>query len=391
MKEPDVPSSPRVFVLWREAKDTQLRARLGGCYYLSAWLLVWLLGPGMSDHTLAGLTGSALFFGLMQLRKRHTLPVELTVPNLKRWLNLHWAIILASAFLWGATAAWARLQPSFDETWALVTLMTIAFSTVHAFSFSMNLRRARLALLMLYIPTLLVMLHQGQQNLSTLITLMFYLSFLLLLLSSSHREYRHTLAIELQLIKRQEALKHLSLTDSLTQLGNRLKFDSLLANMMNNAKRQGVPLSLVMLDIDHFKSVNDRYGHSCGDICLVGFADVMRNVFRRESDTLLRLGGEEFAVLMHNTSHNNAYVLAENFRKALSEHDMPIGEQSIRITSSLGVGCMEIELDSSPNQFVRRIDEALYQAKFNGRNCTVMSSPKRPQKPDTAERNHEPA
>ena len=145
-----------------------------------------------------------------------------------------------------------------------------------------------------------------QQQHAMLITLTFYLSYLVLVLGRNHREYRATLDLELKLLEQQSQLDRLSRTDSLTQLGNRLQFNGLFPAMVASARRQDNPLSLVLLDIDFFKRINDEHGHSSGDACLSDFAERMRRVFRRDSDALLRLGGEEFGVLMPGTSLKEA-------------------------------------------------------------------------------------
>lgn len=143
--------------------------------------------------------------------------------------------------------------------------------------------------------------------------------------------------------------------------------------MLANAKRQGSPLALVLMDIDLFKRVNDQHGHLTGDACLEVFAERMRQVFRRDNDILLRMGGEEFAVLMPGTDLQHAQQMAEQFRACIADNPLQAREHSLNLTTSLGIGTFEAEHDCSSEAFFQRIDSALFQAKADGRNRLVLA------------------
>lgn len=373
MTHTELPHEPEAFALWREAQDTRIRTRLGGVYYLLAWLLTWLFSAAPAAHLGWGLTGVAFFALMLALRLLHRLPAEETPQALYVWIDRHWLLILLTALVWGLTHAWVLGNPLFASSWLIATLGTIAFSTALTFSFSMRKGRAILALLLLYLPGLAALALQWSEQQATLITLTFYLSYLLLALNRSHREYHNTLALELKLLEQQKSLEQLSRTDSLTQLGNRYQFNSLFPVMVANAHRQADPLSLVLLDIDFFKRINDEHGHACGDACLSAFAERMRQVFRRDSDALLRLGGEEFGVLMPNTPLEQAHHLAESFRAELTRHGFSVQGNTLPLTASLGVGCFDLHRDSSAEAFFKRVDDALYLAKSEGRNRLVLA------------------
>ncbi|WP_341304534.1 GGDEF domain-containing protein [Pseudomonas sp. TMP25] len=368
MLNAQTPLSPQVYALWREAQDMRVRTPLGGVFYLLACLLTWWFSNDPFALILPGMIGIAAFTLLLGLRLLHRLPQAQTQIALTRWLNLHWALILTTAFSWGLVQAIAQQHPLFSSSAMVATLSTIAFSTAMVFSFAMRKGRAICALLLLYLPGLASLAWDWQANHAVVLTLAFYLSYLLLALTRSHREYRATLQLEQQLRDQQEHLDQLSRTDSLTQLGNRYQFNSLFANMVANAKRQSLPLSLVLLDIDFFKRVNDEHGHASGDLCLNAFAERMRQHFRRDSDALLRLGGEEFGVLMPNTPLNEAHQLAEQFRQALAAEGFDLQGRNLPLTASLGVGCYDSHRDTDAEHFFKRVDAALYSAKNSGRN-----------------------
>lgn len=374
MTDSDLPRQPLTFALWREVQDTRIRTRLGGIYYLLAWLLTWLFSAQPDAMRLGGL-GAAAFFALtMTLRWLHRPPQQSSGACLQQWLDRHWYLIHLTALGWGLAHAWALSGPQFEASRLIATLSTIAFSTAMAFNFSMRKARCMAAIFLLYLPGLAVLLTQRHEQQALLITLAFYLSYLLLALNRSHREYRATLELEQQLLDQRERYDQLSRTDSLTQLGNRLQLNSLFPALVASVQRQGGHLSLVLLDIDFFKRINDEYGHGTGDECLSAFAERMRVVFRRHSDALLRLGGEEFAVLMMDTPLEQARALAETFRQDLAEHGLAIRGRTLPLTTSLGVGSYDAQRDGNAEAFFKRVDDALYRAKSAGRDRLVLAS-----------------
>jgi two-component system cell cycle response regulator len=159
----------------------------------------------------------------------------------------------------------------------------------------------------------------------------------------------------------------LALVDPLTGLNNRRFLENHLATMLDQAQRRRAPVSLMIFDIDHFKRVNDTYGHDCGDEVLKGFADRLRRVIRG-ADLLCRLGGEEFVIVMPNVSLDIATKVAERTRSAIQEEPFVIDKagQTISITVSIGVAGRGP--DSDPDSLYKRADRALYRSKSEGRN-----------------------
>jgi diguanylate cyclase (GGDEF)-like protein len=174
--------------------------------------------------------------------------------------------------------------------------------------------------------------------------------------------------VELQLAK--DRLEAISLTDGLTQVANRRQFDERLQTEWNRSLRNNQPLSFVLLDIDHFKSVNDQFGHLVGDDCLVALSAICTNEIKRSGDLLARYGGEEFGVLLPATLESGADQVAERLRQAVE--GSPIHSSTlaspISLTISAGVATMTPEQGEQPSELVRRADEALYAAKRAGRN-----------------------
>jgi diguanylate cyclase (GGDEF)-like protein len=154
-----------------------------------------------------------------------------------------------------------------------------------------------------------------------------------------------------------------AITDSLTGLKNHLEFQEQLEDEINRASRYHLPLSLIMLDVDHFKRFNDSYGHPAGDETLKKLAHILQ-IHARETDILARYGGEEFAVILANTDREHAIAAAERFRAAIIEEEWPFHP----ITVSMGISTLGI-VPQTRADLVTEADTALYVSKSRGRDC----------------------
>jgi diguanylate cyclase (GGDEF)-like protein len=185
----------------------------------------------------------------------------------------------------------------------------------------------------------------------------------------------HRLALEqrnLELVRANETLAQLSITDGLTHLHNHRYFQDQLHLEAKRASRTGAPLCLVLIDIDDFKLLNDRLGHSAGDRVLEEVAQRM-HVQIRETDTLARYGGEEFAALLPQTDLEGATALAEKVRLSVGERPFPvIGlDGPVHVSISLGVALFDGEAATTFDA----ADRSLYEAKANGKDCVVAAKP----------------
>ncbi len=163
-----------------------------------------------------------------------------------------------------------------------------------------------------------------------------------------------------------EEIYRLMTIDGLTQIFNKRYFLESLERELSRSRRYSRELSLIMFDIDHFKQVNDTYGHLAGDAVLKQLCTVVDNKIRRE-DLLCRYGGEEFAILLPEIDHFNAKLTAEKIRRLVERTAFSFEDTQIPVTISLGVACVETDA-SDPDSFVKLADEQLYAAKKGGRN-----------------------
>jgi diguanylate cyclase (GGDEF)-like protein len=163
---------------------------------------------------------------------------------------------------------------------------------------------------------------------------------------------------------RLEVTERLSVTDVLTGVANRRQLEATLEEETARFERYRRPFSVLMVDIDHFKRVNDMYGHTVGDRVLIEVAHRIRGVLRSELDTVARYGGEEFAVILPETERDAALVVAEKLRRSISTSPLQDG---IALTVSVGVGACPQDATGDPAALLRAADEAMYQAKRSGR------------------------
>ncbi|MEA3488794.1 MAG: diguanylate cyclase [Candidatus Omnitrophota bacterium] len=177
---------------------------------------------------------------------------------------------------------------------------------------------------------------------------------------------------ELSILRKTKKLELLSTKDGLTGLYNRRYFDERLEGELRRSRRNKRPLSLLMMDIDNFKKVNDRFGHTAGDGVLSEFARIVEDNVREKIDLTARYGGEEFAIILPDTGLQAAGSLAERIRKAVNETKINIGEKRCNVTVSIGVATFSVEDDLTGKELIKRADKALYRCKEEGRNRVTL-------------------
>jgi diguanylate cyclase (GGDEF)-like protein len=175
-----------------------------------------------------------------------------------------------------------------------------------------------------------------------------------------------------ELERQQGELEHLVSHDGLTGLVNRAELERLCRIELLRAQRHGLPVSLLAIDLDHFKHVNDQWGHPVGDAVLVAVADVLRRSVRA-SDVVGRMGGEEFMVLLPHSDAQAAAALADKLRRAIAAMQVPVGVDRVRLTASVGVASARPGQELSFESLYRLADRALYQAKAAGRDRVELA------------------
>jgi diguanylate cyclase (GGDEF)-like protein len=167
----------------------------------------------------------------------------------------------------------------------------------------------------------------------------------------------------------------LALEDALTGLSNRRQFDLFIQAEVGRAKRSLTSLALLMIDVDHFKLFNDRYGHLAGDECLRNISAIITDNIKRPGDLAARYGGEEFAVVLPGTDYVGAFLVAEKIRRSVQQAGIQHSEGAEGlVTVSLGVAAYNPASQARPNDLLDAADKALYVAKASGRNMSVIAN-----------------
>ncbi|MES2073943.1 MAG: GGDEF domain-containing protein [Pseudomonadota bacterium] len=359
----------------RACEDLYKRALIGPVFYLIACALILAItGYHRQWPLLAGLP-VAVFLLLWWLRYRHRPPAkDAAAEQYTEWMRGQWRLIHVGSVVWGvipALVGWQQGSP--DSAVMVAAISTVAFGTAASQAFAMHPGQARISILIMTLPAVAVFALPALDLGSTGLTLFIYSFYLIANLRRSAKEYAQQVGTEIDLISSRAEIARLSLTDTLTGLPNRRSYERAWQQAWHLAARKHEALGLLMLDLDHFKQVNDKYGHLGGDACLRHFAELLRQHVRRDSDIIARIGGEEFVVILPATPADDAHTMAEQLRAALVATPCRFGEMTIAMTVSIGTGTVNWEADIDPSATFSRIDHACYQAKSVGRNCVMAA------------------
>jgi len=268
-----------------------------------------------------------------------------------------------SSLSWGGMAACAFLDTPLSTHSDIILLSTVGLCGGGAISFSSSRFFTWLFLSCMLMPILVVEIvyTRGLQIEIVMVVIVYFIG-LLGATKNPHREYMSALISNFQ-------LEEISNTDALTGVRNRRYFDVQLHEEVQRSKRNQYPISLILVDIDHFKQINDQYGHPAGDQCLIHIARCLSDSLHRVSDTISRYGGEEFGIILPNMSAAGCIELAEEIRQKISVNPIEVNEHNISM--SISVGCYTIKNMNKyvkSEQLISNADEALYKAKRLGRN-----------------------
>lgn len=338
-------------------KELARRGQLGSIFYLLLWLIVLAVTPLGQEQpyfavyvglvfALAGACRAILGYFYLHGRTR----------SRRRWFVAYAACVLLSGGTWGLATAvvfWLYLPQ-----WPAFLVGFSAAGLVAGGTFSVSSHRL---LQVLYIgvtllPAAAILGFMDETEARVLGLLMLLnAAFLFVIGGSLYRQYWD--------------LQHLSDTDSLTGLANRRHFDRALKDEVKRARRGDAALSLIIIDVDHFKLYNDNYGHTRGDYVLEVVAERLNQCMRRSQDLAARYGGEEFACILPNCSGEGARLMAERIRESIDALQLPhlFSPTTPRVTVSLGATTLEAGTPCSPDQLLSLADQLLYQSKASGR------------------------
>ena len=361
--------------LQQEVADTYRHALIGGYFYLAGWLVVAIYGQTFKHSPIISWSLTLVFLGLAIARRLHKRPLEnvdATVFN--QWLKWHWSIVLSTTALFGLVFVWTLIDERLAAGHTAVLLSTMGLSVAVAHAFSMRLNFAMLCVLVMYLPGLVTLWLTPKDPASAWV-MTIYLLYVVATLWRSHHEYQHRLDIDQQLRDQSDLFEKQGRVDALTELANRRFFTETLMQMSQNAKAGNSDLVLMVLDLDHFKSINDQYGHAVGDSCLAIFASRLKIKFDGGGGHAARLGGEEFGVLLQGVTLDIAMQQAQDFREMCASEPICVGDIIMATTVSIGVAKFDPDEHRDGDGLYRAADSAVYRAKNAGRNQVCSHHP----------------
>lgn len=358
----------------RICNDLYYRALTGPVFYVLAYVLVLIVSGYYFRCPRYTPLPVLAYLVLWWLRYQHRpLTVGASEQSYLSWYRYQWGLVIAGAALWGVIAATVPFFERKPDIAVLVSLIaTIAIGTAASQVFPMHPIQSRFCILSLLLPTILVCALPSVDLFSVSVTLSIYTAYLMVNLQKFSEEYEKQIELEIELISSRAELAKMSMMDGLTGLQNRLSYDQVWPHTWHGASRKEDALALLMFDLDHFKAINDEYGHLVGDACLRHFAQILQKFAKRESDFVARIGGEEFVVILPSTTAQAAQIMAEQLRLTLEATPCDLESLQINMTVSVGVGVVNWAIDDDPEVTFGRVDHACYLAKNAGRNCVVM-------------------
>ncbi|APW44515.1 GGDEF domain-containing protein [Rhodoferax saidenbachensis] len=336
--------------------------------FLVAGILCWALWGRVDSVKLL------TWLGLLGVSTLIRLAVYLTYFRAKpvgravlAWERPYAVTLLLSALIWGVGAVW--LMPQQESVEQFVILFFVA-GLVGGSIFTYTAHRAMTicAMLAVLVPsTVWLFLQPGHITFGLGVAASTFMVGALRGTWVLSNAMQHSLLLGYELKQANLVADHMARTDELTAINNRRSFMELGEQTTRLCQRQAKPLSALLIDVDHFKNINDTHGHSAGDLVLQQVGALLAQQFRA-ADVCGRIGGEEFAVLLADTDPDTATALAEKLRRAVASASMAWQSQTLQVTVSIGVATHSGHLGT----LLQRADAAMYKAKEGGRNRVIF-------------------
>ena len=347
--------------------DQTLKSILGVMFVSFIWLFAYM--PYVPIKYLILLALLQIIYLLFRFKNAQTLK-KLIENNetlkIEKHIKYFYIGILLSAALWNVAVILGLLFAPIPYG-MLILLMIVGTVTAAVLSVG-SLHAIYVSYFsVMMVPQFFIMLSYGDiLHYFAAVLVLSYVPFVLPVTKAIYDNQIENIQMHDSLQNKIDALHTLSITDFLTNAYTKRYFFDTARSRISSSMRDGIPLSLLMIDIDHFKKVNDSYGHQAGDVILIGFAQELQSLIR-DSDVLARMGGEEFAILLHNTCNDDAIKIAQKIRQTIEERVFIYDEIKIPVTVSIGTS--ELAKNSTCiEDLYRDADDNLYLAKKNGRN-----------------------
>lgn len=363
--KPNIENYDNLEIAHRVARDIIKRGVLGPYIYPVFWPLIAIATDFHLSHSDIFKISELLLILVSILRLLHSWSLKHFYPqHFSLWNKLLLLTAMPQGIIWGLLFAFSLTIENNTFT-VFMAFSTAGYVAGGTNSFAPNRLMSYSFILTFILPPIIVTtLYQTQWVFASMLVV--YLIYMISLSKNQQREYWHSLNNELILAKQ-------SRTDVLTQLDNRRYFDEKLNEFCHLSSRNHDQISIMMIDCDFFKKINDTYGHDFGDECLKHLANILSESLTRTTDVCARYGGEEFSVILLGVKNDGARIVAERMRKMVETTSIYHNDQEITMTVSIGVVSRLLErfTPELPTELFKQADSALYKAKQSGRNCCV--------------------
>ncbi len=291
---------------------------------------------------------------------------------------LHLALIvlvLTGALHWGVMSAWLISSGQYPQLYYIYMIILAAFAIGGTAVLSISRVIGVLYPMLIFLPGLFMFLFvAGSDNVVLTVLALFSMLYVLEASRVSRNDYWASVLNNSLAEERALQLEQLSITDRLTGLSNRMHFDERFEEEWKRCERSRLALSILMIDLDHFKRINDTYGHMAGDECLRQVAAVLKTEVQRVTDVVARYGGEEFVAMLPDTSYDSAAQLAQSLVQRIGQTSPLWHGNTIPLSCSIGVASIVPERNMDRQSLLMAADSGLYEAKKSGRNRYILAN-----------------
>jgi len=288
--------------------------------------------------------------------------------------NIFFASVIVTALIWGVAYALTILHAGEYVEQMLMAVCVCGLCAGGVVAFIPHRRLSIFFNISMLMPVTITMLANGL-NMPLAVMVFLFSVYMVLIAYRGNREYWDALENEYLLEIKSQEMARLSNTDVLTGIYNRRYFDEEFEKEWKRSERNNSMLSIILFDIDHFKSINDTFGHLVGDEYLKKTAATLISVFKRDYDIVARYGGEEFTVLLPGINADHASQLAEKVKKRIESMTIDHRGKKVGTTISAGIMCCVPNLNTISDSIISCADQALYMAKQGGRNRVAVYTP----------------
>ncbi|RJP84777.1 MAG: diguanylate cyclase [Desulfobacteraceae bacterium] len=356
----------------RVIDDLKSRSTIGMYFYMAVTIGVLSVDGFYKRHFAFSVAFLAAMTFIAIFRISHYYlfdKIEKTSPRLN--FIAFFASVFATSLTWGLGFAYFMVQPEELSSKIIMLASTVGLDSGGVVAFIPSWGTSALYTVIMLMPAAIALSYFGVYPALVLLIILF-IAYMMMIAFRGNREYWNALENEYLLKQKTEEIQRISRVDVLTGLYNRRYFDEIFNIQWKAAVRNSTPMTIVIADIDHFKRINDTYGHLAGDAYLKKIAELLAGIFKRDTDFIARYGGEEFVFLLDGLDRDAVIALAETVRSETGKMTLFHYDHKIQTTISLGISSCVPQPNDQKDRLFEKADKAMYQAKNSGRNQVVF-------------------